>query len=295
MTTLQQSVTLATGPGKMCVMAGNPAMHFGRQLKKERLAHGWALDELARRTGINAAHLSRIENGRRPPTEKLARACDAAFPDRKGWFTEYYEELGQWAEVPAWFRPWGEVEVGTLNLLDWSPSVVTGLLQSDDYARAIVSAAPRVTPEQVVERVAARMARQKRVIFRDDPPAAWFLVDITSLRRMAGSAEVMAGQLRQLAMVSEMPHVTIQVVPECVHAGLLGGFTVADGAAYAESVVSGQVFSDEEIVSALTRRFDTIRGEALRVSESAALLREMAEQWSSGARAAIPETTAGTA
>jgi hypothetical protein len=62
-----------------------------------------------------------------------------------------------------------------------------------------------------------------------------------------------------------------------VHAGLLGGFTIADGEAYAESVVSGQVFTDDETISTLARPFDTIRGEAMRVSESAALIRETAQ------------------
>ncbi|MCW2893629.1 MAG: hypothetical protein QOG28_2276 [Trebonia sp.] len=257
-------------------MADNPASHFGRQLRKERLGNGWSLDELARNTSINAAHLSRIENGHRPPTEKVATACDAAFPSRRGWFLEYFTELQRWAEVPSWFRPWAEYEMSTTALHVWSPSVIAGLLQAEDYARAIVSEGPGITPEQVSERVANRMARQKRVLFRDDPPRAWFLIDITSLRRMAASGPVMAAQLRHLLAVSELPNVTIQVVPECVHAGLLGGFTVADGAAYAESVVSGQVFTDEETVSTLARRFDTIRGEAMRVSESAALLREMA-------------------
>ena len=258
-------------------MGGNAATYFGRQLKKERLESGWSLDELARKTGIHAAHLSRIENGRRPPTEKVARACDEAFPGRKGWFAEYYFELQTWAEIPAWFRPWGEVEMRTATLLDWSPSVLTGLLQTEEYAATIISGAPGVTAEQVTERVASRMARQKRVLFRDDPPQAWFLVDITSLRRMDAGSPVMAGQLSHLLSVSGLPHVTMQVVPECVHAGLLGGFTVADGAAYAESVVSGQVFADEETVRALTRRFDTIRGEAMRVSEAAALIRELAQ------------------
>jgi transcriptional regulator with XRE-family HTH domain len=70
--------------------SGNPAFsHFGRQMKKERLARGWGLDELSRRTEINAGHLSRIENGRRPPTETVAKACDAVFPERRGWFLEY--------------------------------------------------------------------------------------------------------------------------------------------------------------------------------------------------------------
>lgn len=90
--------------------SGNPATHFGRQMRKERLARGWSLQELARATGINVGHLSRIENGKRPPTENLAAACDAAFPERRGWFSEYYEEMRTWSEVPAAFKDWSELE-----------------------------------------------------------------------------------------------------------------------------------------------------------------------------------------
>jgi transcriptional regulator with XRE-family HTH domain len=68
---------------------GSPVTHFGRQVRKERLARGWSIHELARRTGIAAGHLSRIENGKRPPTENVATACDAVFAERKGWFLEY--------------------------------------------------------------------------------------------------------------------------------------------------------------------------------------------------------------
>lgn len=257
-------------------MADNPASHFGRQLKKERLSHGWSLDDLARETGIHAAHLSRIENGHRPPTENVARACDRAFPGRKGWFSEYWTELQQWAEVPSWFRPWAEYEMSTTTIRAWSPGVVDGLLQTEDYARTTISVAPMVTSEKVAERVANRMARQKRVLFRDDPPRAWFLVDITSLRRMPASDPLMAAQLCRLLAVAELPNVTMQVVPECVHAGLPGGFLLADGAVYAESVIAGQVYADAETVTSMTVRFDTIRGEAMRVSESIALIREMA-------------------
>jgi transcriptional regulator with XRE-family HTH domain len=256
-------------------MADNPASHFGRQLKKERLSRGWSLDDLARETGIHAAHLSRIENGHRPPTEKVAKACDAAFPSRRGWFTEYWTELQQWSEVPGWFKPWAEYEMSTTALRVWSPLIVPGLLQIEDYARVTISVGPLVTKEKVAERVANRMARQKRVLFRDDPPRAWFLVDITSLRRMPANDLVMAAQLRHLLEVSEFPNVTIQVVPECMHAGLVGGFIVADSAAYAESVHAGQVYADEETVTAMNARFDRIRSEAMRSSESLALIREM--------------------
>lgn len=65
------------------------AVHFGRQVKKERLAKHWPLEELSRQTGQDAGHLSRIERGLRPPTEKIANAMDKAFTHREGWFTEY--------------------------------------------------------------------------------------------------------------------------------------------------------------------------------------------------------------
>jgi transcriptional regulator with XRE-family HTH domain len=68
---------------------GNPATHFGKQMRKERLAHGWSLREFSARTGINFGNASRIENGHRPPNEKVALACDRVFPERRGWFSEY--------------------------------------------------------------------------------------------------------------------------------------------------------------------------------------------------------------
>jgi transcriptional regulator with XRE-family HTH domain len=80
-------------------------------MRKERLARGWSLAEFAQRTGINAGHLSRIENGKRPPTENVAAACDVAFPERKGWFTEYVrreapccipDSVGRNSEIYSW-------------------------------------------------------------------------------------------------------------------------------------------------------------------------------------------------
>src|ERR1700744_6017820 len=98
---------------------GIPAAHFGRQMKKERLARGWSLPELSARTGINAAHLSRIETGRRPPTERIAMACDEVFPEGRGWFHEFWEERRTGA--PPGFRDWSELEEKAASLRDWYP------------------------------------------------------------------------------------------------------------------------------------------------------------------------------
>jgi transcriptional regulator with XRE-family HTH domain len=258
-------------------MSSNPGSYFGKQVKKERLARGWGLDELAKVTGISVSLWSRIENGKRPPTKTTAAACDAAFPERKKWFTEYYFELQTWAETPSWLKPWAEHEMTAKTLHSWSPVVVPGLLQTAAYAAAQMSQSPGITPELLAERVANRMARQKRVLYRDDPPLAHFLVDITSLRRMP--AHIMGGQLRHFLEVAQLPNITIQVVPECWHAGMSGGFVLTDTAAYAESVTTGQIYGGEdETVSALARRFDTLRTEALRASESLVLIREMIQR-----------------
>jgi len=67
-----------------------------------------------------------------------------------------------------------------------------------------------------------------------------------------------------LAGAARLPNVTIQVVPDIEHAGLLGGFAIADRAAYVETAVAGQVFEDSDIVAGLLTRFDTLRSEAFR-------------------------------
>jgi transcriptional regulator with XRE-family HTH domain len=278
-------------PGKVT----NPVSHFGRQLKKERLARGWSLPELSRRTGIDTGHLSRIENGKRPPTEAIASACDAAFPERRGWFSEYYEESRHWSEVPASFKSWPEYEDKAAYLSDWSPSIVTGLLQSEGYARALLATLPGVNHEAVAARLAHRMQRQRRVLMRDNPPSARFLVDELALYRCVGSAEVMATQLRRLLELAAMPRIIVQVLPAIAHPVNASGFLMADDAVWVEHAASGFTYTDEETVSALALRFDTLRSESYRASESAALIERLAEVWTAGVNPLTRTPMAATA
>lgn len=160
------------------------------------------------------------------------------------------------------------------TLKAWSPGTIHGLLQVEAYAEAQIALEPLVTKELVAERVANRMARQRRVLYRDDPPRAHFLVSVTSLRNMP--AHVRLPQLRRLLNASALPNVTIQLVPaEVWHAGMSAGFVVADTAAYTESVLAGQVYADEGSVSGFRVRFEAMQAEALPVSQSIAVLREM--------------------
>jgi transcriptional regulator with XRE-family HTH domain len=273
---------------------GNPAQHFGRQVKKERLARGWSLPEMAQRTGINAGHLSRIENGKRPPTEKVAIACDAVFHERRGWFVEYFSEMRGWSEVPATFRDWAELELTATQLYAWSPGVLHGLLQTEQYASALLATLPDVPADVVAARTATRMERQQRVLLRDERPETWFVVDECSLHRLVGSAEGMASQMRHLAEVASLPRVTLQVLPAIAHPAGASGFLVTDSAAYAEHVASGYVFTDEQTVSSLARMFDTLRGECYRVSESLKMIERLGGTWT-GASPPTATRPAGTA
>jgi transcriptional regulator with XRE-family HTH domain len=118
-----------------------PQRTSGARCARNGWPTGWSLREFHARTGVDIGHASRIETGKAPPTETVAKACDAAWPERRGWFLEYYEESKSW--VPAGFRNWAEYEDKAATLRDWYPGIITGLLQTEDYARR----APRRGPQ----------------------------------------------------------------------------------------------------------------------------------------------------
>jgi hypothetical protein len=268
----------------------DPAAYFGRQVRKERTARGWNLHEFGQMIAYHPAAISRVENGKRPPTESFADQCDRVFPERHGWFHEFFEESRGWLSLPAWLRDWTSHEQSTAILRDWCPSVVTGLLQTEDYARVLSAMTPCVAEDEVNARVASRLARQQRVLLREEPPVTWFLLDYFALLRQVGTPDVMAAQMRHLTALASLPHVTIQVIPGTAHAGLAGGFTVTDHGAYAESVTHGQVFETAETVNALSLRFDTLRSSACSAPESTRLLRQAADLWSGASRPTASRT-----
>lgn len=261
-------------------------------MRKEREARGWSLRKFRELSGINIADASRIETGKQPPTEKVADACDLVYPERRGWFREYYEELRTWA--PPGFRDWPEYENQAATLYEWSPLIITGMLQTERYARTLLGVHPGVTTEAVTARLANRMARQKRVLFRDEPPTAAYVIDHAALYRLVGSPEIMAEQMNHLLEVAALPNVTMQVLPAAACPGTQGGFLIADRAAFAETVVGGYVYTADDTVTTLARLFDTLRAECYRASESAAIIRRAGELWT-GESPLIAAATAGTA
>jgi transcriptional regulator with XRE-family HTH domain len=280
--------------------ANSAATHFGRQMRKEREAHGWTLRDLAARTRTDFTTLSRVENGRRPPTQALAARCDELFPTRRGWFSDWYDESRTWAEVPAGFRSWAEVEERAVSLRDWYPGIVTGLLQSEGYARALVSVQPHITPEALAARLASRMERQRRVLDRDSPPSAWFIIDQMALFREIGSPEVMAAQCAHLLAVAQGPNVTMTVMPAVTHSANASGFILADnpgqaGSAWCEHLAGGYVYTEQETVNDLSVRFDRLRAESHRESDSLNMIERLGKQWAAGVNPLTATATAASA
>lgn len=259
----------------------NPVTHLGRQMKRDRQSHGWSLRDFAARIGVRSIGvLSQVENGVRPMSERLAVKCDEVFLERRGWYVSEYEESQSW--IPAGLRNWSEYEDRATVLRVWSPGNVDGLLQTADYARAQLQTLPGVAEEVIRARLASRMARQQRILYRDHAPTAWFVVDELSLYRMAGSPEVMAAQMRHLASVAQLPHVTMQMLPAVANPASSSELIVTENAAYVEHLTGGLVYADAETVTGLLRLFTTIHAESNKASETLAAIEGMAELWAGG-------------
>jgi transcriptional regulator with XRE-family HTH domain len=266
------------------------AGHFGRQMRRDRLAHGWSITELAKHTGLNGAHLGRIESALRPPSVKVADALDKVFPERRGWYLQWLDDIRTAPEVPATFRSWSDYEDNSATLRLWTPLIVDGLFQTKDYARALIALAG-VSGEVAATRLGARMERQQRVLGRC---RVSYMLDQSALYRLVGSPEIMRAQLRHLLDVAARANVVLQVMPEVAHVALAASYALADDAVWSEHVVSGGVYTDPEIIASVAVRHDNLRGECMKVSESLALIGGLADEWTGG-NPPTRQVTAGSA
>ncbi|HMH90967.1 MAG TPA: helix-turn-helix transcriptional regulator [Streptosporangiaceae bacterium] len=258
---------------------------FGAELRRARLAAGLSQEQLGRRLSFSGDLVGKVETGQRAPAPDFAAGCDGEFPHLDGLFTRLLGLARRWdGPHPQWFRGWIEAERQASALRWWEPMLVPGLLQTADYAQAILSVGLDTTEDTIDDLVTSRLERQD-ILSRPRPPQLWVALDEAVLRRLIGSRKVMREQLLHLADESRRQHITVQVVPADIgaHTGLLGAFIVADfedapSSLYAEMAIVGQWIEKPSVVRKAALAFDQLRAEALPRGASRDLIGKVAEQ-----------------
>lgn len=262
--------------------SGSPALFkrtIALSLQRWRKEAGLAQKDAAKRLDRTPQHISNLESGERLPSaadlELLLVLYDKA--DRISFMRELLsaaKRARNWwtalsGAVPRWFDLYLGLESGASELSTFETVLVPGLLQTREYAEAVIRGNPNLTDNQVAQLVDLRMGRQQMLDRTEDPVHLWAVLDESVLYRQYGGAITMHGQLKHLLEMSERPRVDIQVLPYDAGATVAqqgGSFVVMTfppamendpGLVYLELLTGGQYLEDtEEIVEyrrALTR------------------------------------------
>jgi transcriptional regulator with XRE-family HTH domain len=254
--------------------ASSTLAFFGAELRLQREAAGLSQTQLAKYVHCAPSLLSRIESATRVPQEDLAGRLDDAL-GTDGLFTRLWPVMIRNA-FPAWFRPFVQLEEQAATIQAFELQVAPGLLQTEEYARALIAGARPDRPK-LEELVAARMHRQ-RILERDKPPQFWVVMDETAIRRNFGGPAVMRAQLTRLLEAAEIPGIVLQVVPSEVrnHPALNGFWTMSfeegPDVVYLDGFYEGQLRAEPDVVTAAHRAYDLLRAIALPPGTSADLI-----------------------
>ncbi len=223
------------------------------ELRSLRTSSELTRNEVVERTGINVATLYRIEHARvRPQTRTLAALLDLYGVDaprqaeliallrdarQRGWLHAYQSEL------PEQYTTYIGFEGEARSAWNYESLFVPGLLQTEDYARAVIRGGfTAATPDEIERRVEVRMERQE-ILRHESPLEFWGIVDEAALARQVGGRAVMQAQLRTLLAAAELPNVTFQVIPfdAGAHVGMPGSFVLMQ---FAEATIPDVVYID---------------------------------------------------
>ncbi|MEW5355267.1 helix-turn-helix domain-containing protein [Streptomyces sp. 16-176A] len=252
----------------------------GRQLRLRREAIGMRVTDFAKAVGYGEDMVYKVESGKRIPrpdyldtSEKILRA--------DGLVQAMKEDVKR-VRYPKKVRDLAQMESRAVELQLYDPLHVHGLLQTPEYARALLSRRrPAYSLEEVERFIAARVAR-KAIFERDPAPELSFVLEEWTLRRPVGGKEVRQAQLEHLLELGELPNVELQVLPLELegHAGMDGGIEVLkfhDGSAIGRSpaVANGRPVSDLRQLRILELRYGIIRTQALTPRESAVVIKKL--------------------
>jgi transcriptional regulator with XRE-family HTH domain len=251
----------------------DPILVFGKLLKALRENAGLSQKQLADVVHYSASLISAIETGTKPAKYDLVKRLDDAL--HAGGALIAVWPITTAGTYPSWFARVAELEREAFKIHEWEMRVIPGLLQTADYARALMRAVqPRDDDENIEKLVMARIDRQE-IFSVDDAPMAWFIIDESVLYRPLGGTRVMRKQLEHLEKTGAMTSLVIQVMPlgSVNHPGMEGPLRILEfldspSVWYTEGWYSGRmVETPVEVASAITC-FDLIRASALPPDES---------------------------
>lgn len=270
---------------------------FVEEMTAHREDRGWSQAKLAHECGYHESLINHVTAFRKPPSMDLAQKLDHVFktpgytaptPERPKGTPGTFQRLLHAISKGAFSVPFGDFEPheqSAQEIYVSDHSYIPGLLQTPEYARAVLSTRPNTTADELDELIESRLARQA-VLTRDNPPVCWFLIDEGSLyRHMALPPEAMRAQLMHILDIAQLPNVTVNVVPYGAggHTGLLGACIIAEtpgqpAIVYLDDMADGRVTEDSAIVADVRLRWKSLASEALPVRASLDLIRKVAEE-----------------
>jgi transcriptional regulator with XRE-family HTH domain len=266
-------------------------MLLGIQLRRLREAKGITPEQAGYEIRASRSKISRVEHGRVGFKERdvsdlltLYGVTDESERERMLALARRANSQGWWAKyddiMPDWFESYVGLEEATSLIRTYELQFVPGLFQTEDYARGVTLLGHRSAP---ASEISLRMQRQG-LLQVEDPPRIWAVVDESALQRPVGGRDVMRAQLRHLIDVSEMPRVTLQVMPfsQGGHPAAGGSFTILRFAepdlpdiVYIEQLTSAIYMDRRDEADTYMEVMNRLSAEAETPADSASLLRKV--------------------
>ncbi|MCA1675366.1 MAG: helix-turn-helix domain-containing protein, partial [Actinobacteria bacterium] len=269
------------------------------ELRRLRTAAGKSRPETAQRLKQSRTAIGHLETARNLPSaavlevllgfygvpERLPFLLDLVEAARKG--RNWWDRLADAA--PSWLDLYLGLEAGAAELSSFDSYLVPGLLQTPEYAEAVIRGDPDASEEEIQRRVELRLGRQKILDRDDDPVRLWVVLDESVLYRQRGTPQVMAAQIQHLIDISERPRVDLQVLPLDAEAHLAqqGSFyllkfaaeMVGDpGVVYLDLLIEGRYYDEPEQVATYERAMTRLRVQAATLQDSRTLLHRAAKE-----------------
>lgn len=268
---------------------------LGMELRKLRDTAGLMIEDVARHLECSSSKVSRIETGKAVPRVRDVRDMLTLYDvtdtqrdllltivreaQQKGWWTDYEDVL------PAAFETYVGLEAEASSLRTFQHHI-HGLLQTEDYARAILRAAHPTEPADSVDALVGVRLRRQQLLTNTTTLELWAVVDEAALHRGIGGSQVLRGQLRHLGEMSELPNVTLQVLPfaKGAHAGVIGAFTIIGfpdstdhDVVYIDSSSGNIYLEKDKDLRHYSLVFDHLRAAALPPDESVPFIEDVAK------------------